>query len=127
MEEHEKILLLRSKKSKSISDVLEEEEVLIDTNFFDEFSGTKYSALLSRFIDKQSPIDTRLFKKEWRTLNCTPKTIKAIQEIQENLLCVGKSKELITKKSVETTCWCSNDGLPLNSKNIINCCMKDAG
>ena len=31
-----------------------------------------------------------------------PKTIKVIGEILENFLCVGKRKETITKKKVET-------------------------
>ena len=43
-------------------------------------------------------IEIGLFKKTWRALNCTPKTMKLIRETQENLLCVGKRKELITKK-----------------------------
>ena len=45
----------------------------------------------------QSVVDMRLFYKTWRTLNCSPKTMKVIREIQENLLCVGKRRELITK------------------------------
>ena len=52
------------------------------------------------------------------------KTMKVIREIQENLLCVGKRKELITKKKVQTYCWCSKTGLPLNTKHIISCCRK---
>ena len=34
-----------------------------------------------------------------------PKTMKIIREIQENLLCVGKRRELITKKRAEWRCW----------------------
>ena len=50
-------------------------------------------------MDNQGVIDTTLLKKTWRNLNSTPKTLKVIMEIQENLLCVGKRKELITKKT----------------------------
>ena len=85
-------------KMKSITDVLEEVEVLIATHFFNEFSETKSSSFLKKIIASQSVIDVRLFKRSWRTLNCTPKTMKVIREIQENLLCVGKRKELITKQ-----------------------------
>ena len=53
--------------------------------------------------------------------------MKVIGEIQENLLCVGKRKELMTKKKVETMCWCSKTGLPLNAKHIISCCRKVSG
>ena len=52
--------------------------------------------MLEKVIDNQSVIETNLFKKTWRSLNCSPKTLKVIREIQENLLCVGKKKELIT-------------------------------
>ena len=71
---------------------------------------------------KQSVIDIRLFRKAWKTLNCTPKTIKVIREIQENLLCVWK--KLITKKRMETKCWCSKTGLKLNAKHIVSCCKR---
>ena len=69
----------------------------------------------------------RLLKKTWRTLNFTPQTMKNIRIIQENLLCVGKRREMITKKRTETMCWCSKTGLPLNAKHIINCCRKVTG
>ena len=114
-------------KMKSIAEVLEEVRVLIDTHFFDEFSRTKSSICLKRVIENQSVIDVRLFKKTWRSLNCTPKTMKVIREIQENLLCVGKRKEFITKKKAETTCWCSKSGAQLNAKHIISCCRKVSG
>ena len=68
----------------------------------------------------------RLFKKTWRTLNCTPKTLKVIREIQENLLCVGKRKELITKKRAQTTCFCSRTGEQLNAKHNTSCWKKVA-
>ena len=85
---------------KSIAEVLEEVDVLIDTHFFDEFRGTKSSTFLKKIIDNRGSIDMSLLKKSWRSLNCTPKTMKVIREIQENLLCVGKRKKLITKKKI---------------------------
>ena len=69
-------------------------------------------------------IDVNLFKKTWRTPNCTPKTMKMLREKQENLLCVGKRKAMFTKKNVESKCWCSKSGLALNAKHIISCCKK---
>ena len=116
--------MIRAKKSKSIHDVLEEVDVLIDTQFFDEFSGTKSASFLNELIDKQGPVDIRLLGKAWRTLNCSPKTMKVIREIQENLLCVGKRKALITKQNVDTKCWCSKSWQALNARHIISCCMK---
>ena len=65
---------------------------------------------LKRIIPSQNASEMNLFKKTWRTLNCTPKTLKVIREIQENLLCIGKRKELISKKRSETKCWCSKTG-----------------
>ena len=122
MEAHAKDQMIRAKRNKSIAEVLEEVEVLIDTHFFNEFSKTKSSTCLKRVIANQSMIEMRLFKKTWRTLNCTPKTMKIIREIQENLLCIGKRKELITKKKAETKCWCSKAGQTLNTKHIIGFC-----
>ena len=124
IEECEKGHMIRAKKSKSIHDVLEEVELLIDAHFFDEFSGTKSASFLNKLIDKQGPVDIRLLRKAWRTLNCSPKTMKVIREIQENLLCVGKRKALITKKSIDTKCWCSKTGAQLNARHIISCCRK---
>ena len=57
-------------------------------------------------------------------MNCTPKTMKIIREILENLLCVGKRREQITKKRTESKCSCSKTGLPLNAKHIVSCCRK---
>ena len=122
MEQSEKTQVLRAKNMKSIDEVLLELEVLIDTHFFNELSETMSSGFLRKVITNQSSIDVRLFKRTWRTLNCTPKTLKVIREIQENLLCVGKRRELITKKESETLCWCSKTGLTLNAKHIISCC-----
>ena len=51
-----------------------------------------------------SVIDLRLFRKTWRTLNCYIKTMK-VREIKENLLCVGKWKEPITKQKTDSKCW----------------------
>ena len=62
-----------------------------------------------------------------KSLNCSPKTMKIIREIQENILCVGKRKELITKKRTETNCFCSQNGPPLTAKHIISCCKKVSG
>mgnify|MGYP004554314851 CR=1 FL=1 len=53
--------------------------------------------------------------------------MKIIREIQENLLCVGKRKEMISKKRAETTCFCSKSGHALNAKHIISCCKKVNG
>ena len=124
IQESEKKQLLSSMRIKSINDVLVEVEVLIDTHFFNEFSETKSSLFLKKVVTCQGSVDTRLLKKTWRTLNCSPKTLKVIRKIQENLLCVGKRNELITKQKAETVCWCSHTGLPLNAKCIISCCKR---
>ena len=126
-EEREKSVLLGAKRLKSIEEVMEEVEVLIDTHFFNEFYGTKSSTFLKRVIENQGSIEMRLLKKTWRTLNCSPKTMKIIREIQENLLCVGKRKEMITKKKTKTTCSCSKTGAQLTAKHIISCCRKVSG
>ena len=123
-EDREKKEVLKARKMKSSDEVLEEVDTVIDTYFFNEFSKTQSSSFLKLVIDNQNVIDTRIFKKTWRTLNCTPKTLKIIREIQENLLCVGKRKELITKEKTETQCWCTKTGLPLNAKHIISCCRR---
>ena len=72
IKESEKNQMLRAKRIRSIDDVLEEVEALIDTHFFNDFSETKSSMFL-KVISNQSVIDKRLFKRRWRTLNCTPK------------------------------------------------------
>ena len=127
VEEREKSRLLGAKRLKSIADVLEEVEVLIDTHFFNEFYDMKSSIFPKSVIENQGWIEMRLFKRTWRSLNYTPKTMKIIREIQENLLCVGKRKELITKKKTETTCFCSKTGAQLTAKHIISCCRKVSG
>ena len=124
IEEREKSQLLGAKKAKSIADVLEEVEVLIDTHFFNEFYDTKSSTFLKKVIANQGWIEMTLFKSALRTLNCTPKTVKIIREIQENLLCVGKRKEMITKKKVGDKCFCSKTGAQLNAKHIVSCCKR---
>ena len=50
-----------------------------------------------------------------------------IGEIQENILCVGKRKELITEKKVDSKCWCNKSGLALNAKQIVSCCKRVSG
>ena len=127
IEERDKSQKLRAMKMKSINEVIEDVRVLIDIHYFEEFSKTKSSACLKNVIDNQNVIETGLFKKTWRSLNCSPKTLKVIREPQENLLCVGRRKELTTKKKSETKCWCSKAGQQLNAKHIISCCRKVAG
>ena len=127
MEGREKSEKLKAVRMKSIAEVLEEVEVLVDTHFFNEFSETKSSLFLKKVISNQGTTDMNLLKKTWRTLNCYPKTMKVIREIQENLLCVGKRRELIKKKRTESRCWCSKKGLPLNANHIISCCKRVSG
>ena len=112
---------------KSIKEVLEEVSVFIDTHFFNEFTGTKSSTFLKKVVTHHNEIEVKLFRKTWRTLNCSPKTMKVFGEIQENLLCVGKMKALITKQMTETKCWRSRTGLPLNAKHIVSCCKNVSG
>ena len=87
MEADEKAKMLRAKRMRSIEEVLKEVSVLIETHFFNEFPETKSSAFLKNVITNQNSIDLNLFKGTWRSLNCTPKTMKVVREIQENLLC----------------------------------------
>ena len=51
---------------------MEEVEVLIDTHFFNEFTETKSSQFLKKVLANQSVIEVRLFRKTWRSLNCSP-------------------------------------------------------
>ena len=101
---HEKDQMLKVKKFQSIKEVLEEVEVLIDTHFFNGFYESKSSLFLKRVFENRGSIEMRIFKKTWRSLNCSPKTMKIIREVRKNILCVGKRKELITKKKVELKC-----------------------
>ena len=124
MEERAKNEMPKPRTIKSIEEVMEAVEVVIDTNFFNAFSEQSLSLslpFLKRVISNQGLIDLKLFKKSWRLLNCFPKTMKVIREIQENLLCVGKRKDLITKKKkTDSKCWCNKTGLPLNANHIIS-------
>ena len=63
----ETIISLRTNKARSIEEVLEEAEVLIDAHLFNEFSGTKSSQFLKRIITSQSTIEMSILKKAWRT------------------------------------------------------------
>ena len=83
---------MRAKRANGIADVIEEVDVLIDTHLFDDFTATKSSQFLEKVLANQSVIEVRVFRKTWRSLNCSPKTMKVIREIQENLLCIGKRK-----------------------------------
>ena len=67
--ENERSQVLRAKRAKSIADVLEEVEVLVDTHFFNEFWETKTSSFLKKVIENQSSIEVRLFKRTWQTMN----------------------------------------------------------
>ena len=80
MGEREKSQVLGAKRTRSIADVLEEVDVLIDTHFFHTISESKSSSFLKKAVTNQSVVDVRLFKTTWRTLNCTPKTMKVIRE-----------------------------------------------
>ena len=112
------------KRFLSIKGVLEEVEVLIDTHFFNEITETKSSQFQKKVLANQGVIEVRVFRKTSRSLNCSPKTLKVIREIPENILCIGKRKELITKKRAESICWCSKAGLALNAKHVVSCCRK---
>ena len=127
MDERVKTEMMKTRRMKSIAEVMEEVEVLIDMYYFNEFSQTKSSLFLKKVMEKQGAIEMNIFKRARRTLNCSPKTMRVIREIQENLLCVGKRKELITKMKTETRCWCSKEGAPLNAKHIVSYRRKVSG
>ena len=110
IEGSEKTVIIKAKRMKSISDVLEEVEVLIGTHFFDEFSETKSSVFLKKVIANQSVIEKSLLKKTWRTLNCTPKTMKIIREIQENLLVLGKGRSLSPRRGAKRNVGAARPG-----------------
>ena len=65
--------MLRAKRLKSIEEVLEDVEVIIDTHFFNEFYKTKSSQFLKRVLENQGSIEVRLLKKTWRSLNYSPR------------------------------------------------------
>ena len=81
IEEGEKRQLIGAKRAMCVDGVLGEVGVLVDTSF-NEFSETKSSLFLKRVLASRSFIDTRLFRKTWRTLNCSPKATKVIRENQ---------------------------------------------
>ena len=126
MEVDEKAKMLRAKRMGSIDEVLEEVSVLIDTHFFNEFTETKSSAFLKNVIANQNLIDLNLFKRSWRSLNCTQKTMKIIRQILENLLCVGKRKALITLKESRLGASAPRQAC-LSVKFIISCCKRVDG
>ena len=78
MDEREKSLLLGAKKMKSLDEVLGEVEVLIDTRFLNQFSEMKSTVFLKKVIANQNVVDLGLLKT-WRSLNCSPKTLKVIR------------------------------------------------
>ena len=63
VEELEMEKMLRTKRSKSIAEVLEEVEVLIDTHFYNEFFQTKSSVFLKNMISHRGSIEINLLKK----------------------------------------------------------------
>ena len=69
IDERGKDQILRGKRMKSIADILEEVEVLIDTHFFNDFFQTKSSTFLKGVIANQSAIEMTIRKRTWRTLN----------------------------------------------------------
>ena len=73
MDEQEKGLVSRALKAKSVADVVEEVEVLIDMHHFNTFLETKGSLFLKRIIANQSTTEMSLLKKVWRTLNSPQK------------------------------------------------------
>ena len=94
---------MKGMKKKRITEVLEEVEVLVEKHFFNEFFETKSSLFLKKVVSNQGWKEIRLFKKTWRSLNCTPKTLRIVREIQENILCVGKRNELISKRKRDSS------------------------
>ena len=104
-------------KMKSIAEVLQEVRVLIDTHFFDEFSGKVL----------------RVFETSGRKPKCdrheTPQEDLELSELLTedfggNQGDPGKyplrrkEKEVATQKRTETVCWCRS-GAQLNAKHII--------
>ena len=69
IEDAEKRLVLRAKRMKGIAEVLEEMEVLIDTNFFNEFRMAKSSIFPKKVLENQKWIEMNILKKSWMTLN----------------------------------------------------------
>ena len=103
--------VLRAKRMKSIEEVMEEVEDLIDAYHFNQFSRTKTSSFLKKVIENQRTIEVGLFKKTWRTLNCTPKTMKVIREIQKNLLVLGGGKNKSQRRRWTRSAGAASPGL----------------
>ena len=110
IEEQVKDQMLRAKRLKSIHEVLEEVDVLIDMHFYNKFRETKSSMFLKKIIETQNWIEMNLLKKAWRTLNYSPKTTKAIREIQENLPLSGNEKNSSQRRRSQSAGAASQDG-----------------
>ena len=63
MEECAKMKMLRDRRRKSIDEVLEEVEVVVDTHFFNKLSETNSSVFLKKAIENQNAIEMNLLKK----------------------------------------------------------------
>ena len=61
MDDREKNQMLQAKNMKSIANVLQEVEAVIDIHFFDEFLKTKASTFLKKAMENQGTIDLTLF------------------------------------------------------------------
>ena len=118
--------MLRVKRMRGIAEVLEEMVVLVDTRIFNEFSE-KVLRVPEEGACQPEFHGYGTLREDLEIMKLFPKTLKVIEEIQENLLCVGKRKEMTTKKNVETMRFCSNTGLQLSAKHIISCCKKASG
>ena len=117
VDEREKDWIIRAMKAKNIKDMLKEVEVPIDTIFYDEFLEMKSLLFLNKIVSNQGLVETRLLKKTRKATNCSPKTMKVIGENQENIICVGKRREMMTRKKTDSKCWCIKAGLPLTAKH----------
>ena len=72
--------MLPVEERKSMSVVLEDVEVVIDTNTFNENPEMKLSIVFpQKVVTNKSDRDER-HREEWRELNCTRKTLKEIGE-----------------------------------------------
>ena len=71
LDEREKDQILQAKKMNGIADVLEEVEVLIGMHLFNEFSETK--SAFPKIVANHGAIEMVLFKRTWRTSNCSAK------------------------------------------------------
>ena len=101
-----RVMFSKQKEQRSIDEILEDVEMLIETRFFNAFSETKSSWFLKIIIANQSVIGVGLLKKTWRIQNRTHKTTKVIRENHENIL-VSASGYNSSRRKTETRCWCS--------------------